>query len=362
LGAAGRRAIRWARLGAGVHRGRDRQAVHIGAGPPAVLRSAAGTLVLMPTPNPRAAIAALADRQGSVVTTAQCLRLGADPRWVSRQVESGRWQRLHRGVLVVHSGPPEWRTKATAALLYAGVGAGLSHAAAAYVHAFSTQPPRVIDVTIPYGRRVDPSPGLRVHTRRRTALEHRSRFIVVSRGDAALDLLGNARSDDDAVGVLCAAVRAGTWPQQIFEALERRPNTRGRRLVVELLGLVAEGIESPMELRYHRDVERKHGLPRATLQKRQVIAKLWIRADGVYEGLGVRTELDGQLGHPWGRTDEDAWRDNAVVIAHGEITLRYRWSHVAGTSCRTAVQVVAALRSRGWPGTPHPCSQGCSVR
>lgn len=313
-------------------------------------------------PAPRAAIATLAARQDSVITTAQCIRLGANPRWVSRQVYTGRWQRLHRGVLVVHSGPPAWRTRARAALLYAGDGAALSHAAAGYIHEFLPQPPRVIDVTIPHGRRVCASAGVALHRRKRPELERRARFMVVTRGAATLDLLESARTQDKAVGVLCAAVRARTWPGEILGSMEGRPNGRRRAVIAELLGLVAAGIESPLELRYHRDVERRHGLPRAKLQQRQVVAGLWIRADCVYEGLGVRSELDGELAHPGGRTDDDVWRDNAVVIERGEITLRYRWRHVYGSACPTAVQLAGALRSRGWRGKPHACGPGCPVR
>lgn len=313
-------------------------------------------------PQPTAQIARIAERQDLVVTTAQCIDLGADPDWLARQVTSGRWQRVHRGTLAVYSGPLTWRSCARAALLYGGRGAALSHAAAAYVHGLTDRTPKIIDLTIPQDRRVTAVSGLRVHRASGRQLDIRGRFVVVARADTAIDLLGEATTTDDAVGVLCATVRAGTHPEHLLKVLARRPKARGRRLALDLLVLVSAGIESPLELRYHRDVERRHGLPHAALQQRQVIVGLWIRADAVYEGLGVRVELDGQLGHPGGRTDDDTWRDNAVWIVAGEITLRYRWSHVAGDPCRTAVQVVAALRSRGWKGQPHPCGPGCPVR
>lgn len=312
-------------------------------------------------PPPRAAIAALAARQDSVITTAQCTELGADRSWVARRVRSGIWQRLHPGVIVVHSGPLTWRTRAQAALLHAGPGSALSHAAAGYVHEFTTRPPRIIDVTIPHRRRVRPTTGVRIH-RRRDLPVLPGRLRTLSRPETVLDLLEAAASDDEAIGILCAAVRAHTWPEEVLDAAVRRKRLRQRPLVLEMLGAVSAGIESPLEMRYHRDVERRHGLPRARLQTRQVLDGIWIRADRIYEGLGVRTELDGELAHPGGRTDADVWRDNVVVITTDEITLRYRWSHVRGTPCRTAAQVAAALRSRGWRGTPRACSPDCPVR
>ncbi|MBC7291890.1 MAG: type IV toxin-antitoxin system AbiEi family antitoxin domain-containing protein, partial [Actinotalea sp.] len=72
-----------------------------------------------------------AERQSGVLTTAQLERSGLLRSWVAHQVRTGRWQRLHQGVVVAHSGPVDWRTRAWAALLYAGPGAALSHASAA---------------------------------------------------------------------------------------------------------------------------------------------------------------------------------------------------------------------------------------
>lgn len=135
----------------------------------------------------------------------------------------------------------------------------------------------------------------------------------------------------------------------------------GRALLLELLGEAEPGIESPLEHRYARDVERRHGLPRARAQVRDRVGGRWIRADRVYEGLGVRVELDGRLAHPTGRTDDDTWRDNSVVIERSEVTLRYRWRHVAVEPCATAGQVASALRARGWTGGATRCSPTCAL-
>lgn len=288
--------------------------------------------------------------------------VGLEPRVLQRLVTTGRWQRLHDGVYVTHTGPPPWRTTARAALAAVGEEAALSHAAAAFIHDFGGPPPKVIDVTVPHHRRVVGKAGVRVHRASHRSIELRARLPVVSRADAALDLVQQATGPDGVVGVVASAVRAGTWPTSIAEALARRPNTRNRTFVAEMVRLVDAGIESALELRYHRDVERRHGLPVSRLQRRDVVDGWWIRADCIYEGIGVRCELDGAFAHPGGRTDRDTWRDNAVVIAHGDITLRYRWYHVAVTPCETAVQVVAAARSRGWRGRPRPCGPLCPVR
>lgn len=310
-------------------------------------------------PDPRA-VRATAGRQYDVLSRSQLLDLGATPDWISHQVETGRWRRLFPGTYVIHTGSPSWKARAQAAILYAGRGAALSHGSAGYVHDFLSAAPTRLDVCVAECRRVAPQPGLVIHRRRRTPSSG-GRLRAIDRAPTVLDLIGLARDEDEVVGVVCAAARARTWPFEIRRALEAVPRVRHRALLLDLLADVADGVESPLERRYHHDVERRHGLPRSTLQFRQRLREGWIRSDARYDGLGVRTELDGALAHPNGRTDADTWRDNAVLIASDEITLRYRWVHVAVRPCEVALQVEEALVSRGWTGRARPCGPGCAV-
>ncbi|QHT57533.1 hypothetical protein GXP71_16625 [Cellulomonas sp. H30R-01] len=166
------------------------------------------------------------------------------------------------------------------------------------------------------------------------------------------------------VGLVCEVVRAGVRPGVVLLHAEERRALRHRALLVGMLGtdgLLDQGVESPLEHRYLRDVERAHGLPSATAQRRDRVGGRWIRADRVHVALGVRVELDGQLAHPHGRTDDDVWRDNAVAVERSELTLRYRWRHVVAQPCRTAAQVAAALTARGWQGHPRRCGRDCTV-
>lgn len=302
----------------------------------------------------------LATPHDGVLTRAQLRAAGADDSWITRRVEAGDWQRLHRGVFATFSGPVPWITSASAALAYAGEGAALSHRSAARLLGFTARPPRVVDVTVPESRRVTPTDGIVLH-RRTTMPAVGGRPPRTLGADTVLDLVAAARDVDDAVGWLCAAARAGVPPGAVAGAASRRGPFPRRGLLLELVAEVAAGIESPLERRYHGDVERRHGLPCAVLQRRDVVGGLWIRADCVYEGLGVRVELDGWLGHPGARTDADTWRDNAVLLARGDLTLRYRWRHVTVTPCSTATQVAAALAARGWSGNPRPCGRTCVV-
>jgi hypothetical protein len=305
------------------------------------------------------ALERLIEQQAGVVSRAQLVELGWTGASISRRVTSARWQRLFRGVFVTHSGPVVWRSRAFGALLYAGRDAALSHGSAAFVHGFAREP-SLITVTVPATRTVRAQPGLVVH-RRVDMPPAWGRPRRLDRGVTVVDLAAALSSSDDVVGLVTASVRAGAHPEEILAALGGRGRVPHRRLLAELVGNVASGIESPLEYRYHRDVERRHRLPAARLQVSHRLEHGWIRADRLYESLGVRVELDGGLAHPGGRTDADVWRDNAVVVARAEITLRYRWRHVVVDPCGTARQVGQALCSRGWRGSAQPCGPGCAV-
>ncbi len=300
-----------------------------------------------------------ADRQAGVLPTAQLLHHGALRSWVAHQVRTGRWQRLHQGVVLTHSGPVGWHSRAWAAVLYAGAGAAVSHESAARLWRFTSREPRTIEVVVPAHRRVRPTRGVRIHVRQ-VMPEVSGGLPTVTRADTTVDLVAASATVDDAVGWLARAVRAGALAEAVAEAARRRSRFRHRGLVLDLLDDGVLTTESPMEHRYHRDVERAHGLPRGTPQARHRVGGRWIRADRWY-AFGVRVELDGQVAHPGGRTDADVWRDNAVALERTELTLRYRWRHVAVTPCTTAAQVAAALRGRGWSGVTRGCGKACPL-
>ncbi|UZN04432.1 type IV toxin-antitoxin system AbiEi family antitoxin domain-containing protein [Cellulomonas sp. S1-8] len=293
-------------------------------------------------------------RQEGVASVAQLEEAGVPRRTVARRVASGRWQRLHRGVVVLQSGAVTWRQVAHAALVAAGDGAALSHSSAGYVHGLVREAGPVVVVSVPASRWVRPQPGLVVH--RRSPMPHAAgRLRAVDVVETVLDLLGQAADDDAAVAVVTSAVRQGVTPSRLLRWAEERHALAHRALLRAVLGDPTLGIESPLEHRYVRDVERPHRLPRTIGQVRQRVDGGWIRADRVHEGIGVRIELDGRLAHPGGTTDRDVWRDNAVLIEHDDLTLRYRWRHVAGRPCAVARQVALALTRAGRPTEASRC-------
>jgi predicted transcriptional regulator of viral defense system len=109
-------------------------------------------------------VARLADRQAGLVGAAQLAALGVDTRETSRWVSQGYLLcRLPRVYAVGHRAPSV-EADLTAAVLYAGPGAMLSHATAIRWLGLSDRQPRPIEVSTP--RRCRSLPGVRVHSRR----------------------------------------------------------------------------------------------------------------------------------------------------------------------------------------------------
>lgn len=309
----------------------------------------------------------LGRQQSSVVSRAQLLEMGIDRKWITRQVVSKRWQRVYEGVYLVHTGPPNWSSRVMAALLYAGRDAALSHtSASAFWHESASARERLIgedvEISIPFGRTVVRQRGLVIHRRRSMPKTDNFRPPVTSAAETAVDLVDRVPHGrvDDVVGILTRATRL-IDATALRAAIGGRKRLRHRHLALDILADVDEGVESPLEYRYHGGVETAHGLPVAELQVREKLDDHRVRADCRYRKYRVRVELDGQLAHPGGRTDRDTWRDNAAVLETEELTLRYRWRHVVGSPCTTAAQVAQALRRGGWTGTPRRCGPGCAL-
>jgi hypothetical protein len=133
-----------------------------------------------------------------------------------------------------------------------------------------------------------------------------------------------------------------------------------RELLSRVLRDARDGVESFLELTYLRRVERAHGLPVAKRQVRVARDGVTIYRDAEYEDYGLIVELDGRIGHEDASSRwRDMTRDNAAVV-EAKHTLRFGYQLV-GDPCAAAVQVVAVLHARGWPGSPTPCTPTCPL-
>ncbi len=304
--------------------------------------------------DPSPSLLALAALQGGVLSTAQVAGHGLPKESVARLVRQGHWQRLDRSIYLTAAGEPDWTAQAWAGVLLGGSQARLGGSAAGHLHGLVQEAPRPITVLVPaeqitrtrYPWRFQrESPGVR--DRRTPGSPPRTTVE-----DTVLDLCDEG-SPGEAVDVATRAVQSRrTTPAQLRYSLRGRQRFRHRALLNDLLVDVATGAETPLELRYLRDVERPHGLPEADRQD----PSRSFRRDVVYSRYRLVVELDGRLGHEGMGRFRDMWRDNITTV-DGERTLRYGFGDVAQRSCLVGFQVGSVLRQQGWSGELLRCAR-----
>jgi hypothetical protein len=308
-------------------------------------------------------IADVLDKQHGAFTREQVIGAGLSRRQIAARLDSGRWQRLYRGVFVAFSGPVPRETLLWGAVLRVGEQAVLSHHTAAELWKLSDTGLDPIHLTVP--RKAAPSavPGLVLHFSSRLAeARHPARLPPQTKvEETVLDLAGLAGTAEDAVAwPIRACQRRLTTPDRIMAALAARDRARWRRDVADAIPDIKAGVHSPLELRYVRDVERRHGLPRGDRQVRVVRGVTRQYIDVLYGDYGVVVELDGILAHAIDGGSRDTRRDNANTL-DGYQTLRYGWTPVAYHACATAREVFTLLRRNGLQTAFRPCGKTCAA-
>lgn len=294
----------------------------------------------------------LASFQAGIVSRGQCLADGLTRHSLARLRREG-WRPLGPECFHVLPSEPTFAAWAWAAILHAGDRAALGFDAAAHELGWTSRPPRIIDVWVPDGRQLSPYGPVRFH-RDLVGREPVSRPGNTDRVDTALDLCGRG-DPDQMVTWLARASSGGARTAALRRGLARRPRQPHRALIAELLTEVEAGAESPLELRFVRQVLRAHGLPVGERQVRTTAG----RVDLVDRTHRLAIELDGRLGHAGEGAFRDAARDNRHA-AQGLVSLRYGWSDTVARPCVTAEQVSTVLRTRGWRGLRRACRRpGC---
>lgn len=296
-----------------------------------------------------------------IVTLVQARAAHGDQavRW---KVESGRWQRIHHGVFVTHSGPIDWATRAAAGLLATSrpstrakdaghsMTAGLMGWSAAFVDGLTDAEPDRIGIMVPHGRRVAVPDGLQVVTSRRLVLRC---GVWPPRTTIESTVIGLAETEPDDVTLALigrALQQRRTTMRRLRVELAKWPRHARRDLLDAVLADEADGSESALELRWFRDVERPHGIPAATRQTPLVVRGQGRRSDLDWDDANLCVELDGLLFHTAATALADRQKINALARRRRS-HLRYGWLEVTRAPCSTAAELVATARIQGarWP-------------
>ena len=313
-------------------------------------------------PRDETELLATSAEQRGLVTRSQCLGAGMSPKAVRWKLDRHRWVRVHLGVYQTLPGRDDWHTDALAAQL-AVPGSAWSHQTAGFVHGLLSRPLRPIELVVDERRRVAAPSGVVVH-RRVDADSHVDDLHWpwrVTAGETLLDL-ADGGTDDDALALLGRAFFRGLVTEETLrESLAGRARHSRRGLLTDVLGDVADGAESAMEVRFLRDVERAHGLPMGRRQRPTVVTTTRVH-DVAYEGQRVLVELDGRLGHQGAARVGDGIRDRRSAT-RGWLTVRAFWVDVAVHPCELAGEMGEILVDRGWTGAPRACRRrSCAMR
>ncbi|MDQ2797020.1 MAG: hypothetical protein M3Y06_07640 [Actinomycetota bacterium] len=305
-----------------------------------------------------AQLAAVGLDQRGLVTRAQCLSAGLTAKAIEVRLARGTWKHLHRGVYLTVPGRDDWWTTATAAHLACGSSAAWSHDTAAYVWGLVARPAQTIDVLVDDSRRIAQPAGVQLH--RSVHADRRCDQLVwpwrTTVEETILDLSAVGTADETFALLGRAFQRHLTGEATMLARLAERHSHRHRADIVAALSDVVAGAESAMEIRYVRDVERAHGLPRGRRQSvtEPSAGRLRLR-DVTYDAQRAIVELDGRLGHDQAADRVSDGRRDRDGAASGWLTVRAFWPEVAGSPCGLAVDVGAVLNVRGWPGRPRQC-------
>ncbi|HEY6493202.1 MAG TPA: hypothetical protein VIZ43_08005 [Trebonia sp.] len=307
--------------------------------------------------------------QRGIVDRKQALLAGFSRWQIEHRLESGAWQRAYPGVYTAFSGPLPRDARLWAAVLRAGTGAMLSHETAAEVHGIVDKPAGTdIHITVPLGRRPAqhrPARGIVIHRSDQSQQQFLGPFSLPRTRieDAVLDLVSAAPTFDQAYTWIARSVsRKLVTVDALRAALAARKRIRWRTWVTDALEDAEGGVHSSLELRYTRDVERAHRLPRSQHQARRHLGGKAQYRDNWYPDYRVVVEIAGPAYHQNEQVQLDKDRDNVNLALDDVKTHRFGPVSVTERACETAALVAATLQHNGWQGSAHACRRlNCPV-
>lgn len=263
-------------------------------------------------------------------------------RWM---VQSQRWQRPAKGVVVCHSGNLSSAESLTCELLLQHPLAALAGPTAAALDGLRGFETRSIFIVIPHAKRVRPRPQVvvvrsrqlfardihPVRTPRRTRM---ARSIIDAASWSTTDLRCQA--------IIASSVQQGLVTPAALDAVAARHVKAARHsLIVETIRDVGGGSLSEYEVLFVR-MCRDYGLPAPTRQRRrQDAAGRWRYLDVDFDGYHLVVEIDGQQHMDALCWWEDMMRDNELVVDAQKAVLRF-----AGFALRHQRERVAAVLQR----------------
>jgi very-short-patch-repair endonuclease/predicted transcriptional regulator of viral defense system len=280
----------------------------------------------------------------------ESLTARVDRKTVARWVLSGRLRRLQPGIYGLPAAAEDWRCRLEAAVH--ATGGVVSHRSALAL--WNLAPPGgPVHLTVEHTRSGRGSAGVALHRTR--ALEETVRRVdglpvsCVERAvvDAWGVPAGLSRAEVRAAAI-GAVRRRMCMPRQLYSEVERRPCLRGRSALVQLVGLLADGCESELEIWGCLNVLRGPGMPAFTLQHRVEVAGQRFVLDAACEEVRLAVEMDGAAWHGSREQRERDIRRDALLATIGWQTLRFSYRRATSVpdACRRDIRAAYESRRR----------------
>ena len=280
------------------------------------------------------------------------LSAATSPTSVKRWLRRGDVVLLQPGVVALPSLVDDWRVRAGAAMRWAN--GPLSHVSA--LQAVGLVGPRdgPVHLTVPVARCPRGGTGVVVHRSDRPLVTVRCGSLEAVAPDRSLVdawTWAHSRGEDRAVvrQALIEAVRSRAVSARSVERSSVRLGAHpGRAALADLLGLLARGCESELEIWGVREVlpgpptvppyAQQHGV--TLLDGRRV------KLDAAYLDARVAVELDGAAFHGSREQRERDLRRDSALAALGWVVLRFSYARLIADPDACRREIVAAVRAR----------------
>jgi hypothetical protein len=290
--------------------------------------------------------------QSGVLTSGQADRLFG--RGVVRaNMRALRWQRPHRGIVVLHNGPLTTTQQTWLALLTAQHGSALAGVSALLEDQLRGFDRDLVQIVLPKGARRPPLPWVSYHwsTQLGDADVHPLRQPRRTRpARSAIDEASWSIHERRArVIILATAQQRIVAPRDLSDALARRGSPRNRAMILESVHDAAGGIQSLPETDFER-IRRRCRLPapsrQVVLQRRD--GKLYL--DVEWRRYAARCEIYG-IPHSFvAQWDGDVDRANEITLDGPRLLIFTSYAVRRRRQERVGDQLVRLLRRGGWAG------------
>lgn len=268
---------------------------------------------------------------------------------VQNWVSAGVLVRLSPAVFALPASAGDWRVRAAAALHERDAVA--SHATALALWDLAEHPQGPIHLTVARGASSRGSPGVVVHRTAAPLVSMRAGGLDVSPpARAVVDSWGTNPPDRMEVraAAIAAVRRRLCRPRDLVRELDRSTRLPGRADLRELVGLLAAGCRSELEIWGCLEVLRGPGMPKFVQQRPLTIGRSTFLLDAACEESMLAIEMDGAAWHGSQSQRESDIRRDALVATAGWQTLRFGYRRLTRSpaDCRREILAVHTARLR----------------